>query len=226
LPSDYEVKDQSKITWHFFGTFLTPFPHFILKNTTVLWNELERKCFRKRNFPLVNMTFYFKKLYFNVVFFLRITTLLTWLKSTLLLKNKCFDTTIYMKTQCIQTNEMQHYWKGKCLRSDRWSRERVVLIKSLIYKRWKWDTLEAQLPNLAENVSWYLKSEFKQLKKYCGNMSYSHSPIMSYSIWMAPRLGTGSQVKSFVGPLIFFSWYNMRSKFSLFKKSTLIERKS
>ncbi len=73
---------------------------------------------------------------FNVVFFLRITTLLTWLKSTLLLKNKCFDTTIYMKTQCFQTNETQHYWKGKSLRSERWSRERVALIKSLIYTRW------------------------------------------------------------------------------------------
>jgi len=35
--------------------------------------------------------------------FLRITTLLSWLKSTLLLKNKCFDTHIYMKTQCLQT---------------------------------------------------------------------------------------------------------------------------
>jgi len=42
-----------------------------------------------------------------------------------------------MKTQCLQTNETQQYWKGKCLRSERWSRERVVLIKSLIYKRWK-----------------------------------------------------------------------------------------
>jgi len=64
--------------------------------------------------------------------FLRITTLLTWFKSTLLLKNKCFDTAIYMKTQCLQTNKTQHYWKGKCL-----SRERVALIKSLIYARWK-----------------------------------------------------------------------------------------
>ncbi len=38
-----------------------------------------------------------------------------------------------MKTQCLQTNEMQHYWKGKCVRSKRWSRERVALIKSLIH---------------------------------------------------------------------------------------------
>jgi len=42
-----------------------------------------------------------------------------------------------MKTQCLQTNEMQHYWKGKYLRSKRWSRERVALIKSLIYARCK-----------------------------------------------------------------------------------------
>jgi len=87
--------------------------------------------------------------------FRRITTLLTWLKSTLLLKNKYFDTTIYMKTQWLQTNETQHNWKGKCLRSDRWSRERVAIIKSLIYARWKRDVLEARLPNWAENVSWY-----------------------------------------------------------------------
>ena len=40
--------------------------------------------------------------------FLRITILLSRLKSTLLLKNKCFGTTINMKTQCLQTNEMQH----------------------------------------------------------------------------------------------------------------------
>jgi len=47
--------------------------------------------------------------------FLRITTLLSWLKSTLLLKIKCFDTTIYMKTQCLQTNEAQHYCrKERC----------------------------------------------------------------------------------------------------------------
>jgi len=56
-------------------------------------------------------------------------------KSTLLLKNKCFDTTIYMKAQCFQTNETQHYGKEKCLRSEGWSRERVALIKSLIYAR-------------------------------------------------------------------------------------------
>jgi hypothetical protein len=46
---------------------------------------------------------------------LRITTLLSWLKSTLLLKNKCFITTIYMKAQCLETNEMQHYWERKML---------------------------------------------------------------------------------------------------------------
>ncbi len=74
---------------------------------------------------------------FQCRLFLRITTLLTWPMSTLLLKNKCFGKTIYMKTQYLLTNETQHYWKGKCLRSDRWSRERVALIKSLIYTRWK-----------------------------------------------------------------------------------------
>ncbi len=38
--------------------------------------------------------------YFQCSLFLIITTLLSWLKSTLLLKNKCIRTTIYMKTQC------------------------------------------------------------------------------------------------------------------------------
>jgi len=104
--------------------------------------------------------------------FLRTTTLLTWLKSTLLLKNKCFDTTIYMKTQCLQTNETQHYGKGKCLRSEGWSRERVALIKSLIYARWKRDALEAWLPNRAENVSWYLQL-------------FKNSPCCTTSTWNA-----------------------------------------
>jgi len=52
-----------------------------------------------------------------------------------------------MKAQCLQTNEMQHYGKGKCLRSKGWSRERIALIKSLIYARIKRDALEVQLPN-------------------------------------------------------------------------------
>ncbi len=52
---------------------------------------------------------------FQRSFFLKITTLVTWLKSTLLLKNKCFDTHIYMKTECSQTNKMQHSFE--CLRS-------------------------------------------------------------------------------------------------------------
>jgi len=58
------------------------------------------------------------KHFFQRSLFLRIATLLTWLKSTLLLKIKCFDTTIYMKTQHLQTNETQYYsWKERCLRS-------------------------------------------------------------------------------------------------------------
>jgi len=43
-----------------------------------------------------------------------------------------------MKTHCLQTNETQHYGKGKCLRSRGWSRERVALIKSLIMRDRKW----------------------------------------------------------------------------------------
>jgi len=48
--------------------------------------------------------------------FLEITTLVTWLKSTILLKNKCFDTLIYMKTHCLQTNKTQHY----CGKENAW----------------------------------------------------------------------------------------------------------
>jgi len=33
------------------------------------------------------------------------------------------------------------------LEKQGWSRERVALIKSLIYVRWKRDALEARLPN-------------------------------------------------------------------------------
>ena len=48
---------------------------------------------------------------FQCSLFLRITTLLSWTKLTLLLKNKCNCTAIYMKTQCLQTNETQHYFR-------------------------------------------------------------------------------------------------------------------
>ncbi len=40
--------------------------------------------------------------------FLTIRTLVTWLKSTLLLKIKCSDTHMYMKMECLQTNKTQH----------------------------------------------------------------------------------------------------------------------
>jgi hypothetical protein len=67
-----------------------------------------------------------KRSNFQHSLFLLITTLLSWLTSTFLLKSSCFGTTIYMKTQCLQTNEMQHYWNGKCLRSEVWSRKSSV----------------------------------------------------------------------------------------------------
>jgi len=67
--------------------------------------------------------------------FRRITTLLSWLKSTLLLKIKCFDTTIFMKTQCLQANETQHCLGKESAREAGGGVERVALIKSLIYAR-------------------------------------------------------------------------------------------
>jgi len=56
-------------------------------------------------------------------------------KSTLLLKNKCFGTTIYMKTQCLQTNETQHCLGKESALGVGGGVERVALIKSLIYVR-------------------------------------------------------------------------------------------
>jgi len=48
-------------------------------------------------------------IWFQHTLLVEIRTLVTWHKSTLLLKIKCFDTDSYMKTQCLQTNKMQHY---------------------------------------------------------------------------------------------------------------------
>ncbi len=71
--------------------------------------------------------------YFQASLFLGITRLLLWLKSTLLLKIKCFDTTIYMKTQ--MTNETQHCFGKESVLGARGGVEKVALIKSLIYAR-------------------------------------------------------------------------------------------
>ncbi len=58
-----------------------------------------------------------------------------------------------MKTQCLQTNEMQHYCKKERLLEKQDEKEKgVALIKSLITRDRK-DALEARLPNRAENVS-------------------------------------------------------------------------
>jgi len=84
--------------------------------------------------------------------FLGITTLLTWLNSTLLLKTKCFGTTIYMKTQCLQKSETQHC----CRKENTWEagrgRERVALIKSLIMRERK-DVLEEPLQKIELKMS-------------------------------------------------------------------------
>ncbi len=63
--------------------------------------------------------FLIHNLCFNVVFS-KIGTLLLWLKSTLLMKNKCNRTAIYMKTQCLQNEwDPALFGKEKCFRS-RW----------------------------------------------------------------------------------------------------------
>ncbi len=69
---------------------------------------------------------------FQARLFLGITRLLIWLKLTLLLKSKCNRTAIYMKTQCLQTNETQHYLGKEDALGARGGGERVALIESLI----------------------------------------------------------------------------------------------
>ncbi len=51
--------------------------------------------------------------YFQSTLVVEIRTLVSWLKSTLLLKIECRDSHICMKTKCLQTNETQHFWEGK-----------------------------------------------------------------------------------------------------------------
>ena len=81
--------------------------------------------------------------YFQSSLFLRITTLLSQTKSTLLLKNKCKHTAIYMKTQCLQTNEKQHCLGKESALEVEGGVERVALIKSLI-KRDRENAIRAQ----------------------------------------------------------------------------------
>jgi len=55
--------------------------------------------------------------------------------SNLLLKIKCFDANIYMKTEYLQTTKTQHYFERKMLeKQERESKSKsLALIKSLIY---------------------------------------------------------------------------------------------
>ncbi len=68
-----------------------------------------------------------------------------------------------MKTQCLQTNETQHY----CRKENTWEavrgRERVALMKTLITQDRK-DALEVQLQKIELNLSAdsYNRSIFKQ----------------------------------------------------------------
>ncbi len=94
-------------------------------------------CHNFRHLPRVYFTNILSATFFNVVFSL----LLTWLKSTLLLKIKCFDTTIYMKTQCSQNKwDAALLLKGKVLEKQGVEEKRVALIKSLIMLKMSADT--------------------------------------------------------------------------------------
>ncbi len=107
---------------------------------------------------------------FQCSLFLKITTLLLWLKSTLLLKIKCFDTIICMKTKCLQTNETQHYCIEENTWVGGWGRERVVLIKSLITQDRK-DGLEGRLQKIEPNLS----ADILNLEKF-----WPPYPLISY----------------------------------------------
>ncbi len=69
---------------------------------------------------------------FHARLFLGITRLLSRTKLTLLLKNRMHCTTICMKTQCLQTNKMQHCLGKESALGAIVGGERVALIKSLI----------------------------------------------------------------------------------------------
>ncbi len=60
---------------------------------------LKHKTFKKNNF----FSYYYSQLRFQCTLLVEMITLVTRLKSTLLLKMKCQDTQIYMKTECLQT---------------------------------------------------------------------------------------------------------------------------
>ena len=77
---------------------------------------------------------------FQARLFVGITRLLSRTKSTLLLKNRMHCTAIYMKTQCLQTNETQHCLGKESALGAIAGGERFVLIKSLISE----DALGAQ----------------------------------------------------------------------------------
>jgi len=57
-----------------------------------------------------------------------------------------------MKTQCLQTNEIQHYCRKENAREAGQGRERVVLIKSLVMRDRKY-TLEARLQKIKLKMS-------------------------------------------------------------------------
>jgi hypothetical protein len=76
------------------------------------------KIFYKTKFWKSNLLRFVLKLYpsqisyvcvFQPTLLVEMRTHVAWLKSTLLLKIKCFYTQIYMKTDCLQTNKTHHY---------------------------------------------------------------------------------------------------------------------
>jgi len=114
--------------------------------------------------------------------FLRITTILTWLKSTLLLKNKCFDTHICMKTLCLQTNKTQHYCGKENAWGARWVRKGVALIKSLIYARKKRRAWGTFVRDRAEIVSWYFEPSLFGSLNLVANKISTLMPKVSFGL--------------------------------------------
>ncbi len=92
--------------------------------TLILW--LKKHFYFKNS---IFLKFSFSKLTtFQLTLFVKIRTLVAWLKSTLLLKIECQDTLFKWKHNIYKQNEMQHYLGEK-------GKDRIAQIKSLIYAR-------------------------------------------------------------------------------------------
>jgi len=120
---------------------------FVFEFIDCLWYYFQTVCFTEW-YPTACICMFQGSLFF------RITTLLSWLKSTLLLKNKCFDMYTYLYENIMFTNKMRCsiIWKGNAWKAG-WVRKVLVLIKNLIYMREEEDVLEVRLNKIDQSRS-------------------------------------------------------------------------